>query len=240
MILLNIRKLPATLALIAASWACCAGANADASADDAVQNNDFRLGSYTVFYRASSDDLSGPYVPSGVNFHIDNLETLYIGYVRRLSAHFSAELAIGYPPLTKTYGAGPATLGSVPYNGQAISTARWLAPTGFLEYNFLAEDAVLRPFIGVGLNYTNFYDRRSTEAGDAASGGPTRIELPPSVGPAVTAGLAYRIAPRWHAYASYSASKVNTRLTAITGGVDRTSHIEFNPQVLVVSIGYAF
>jgi outer membrane protein len=236
MTLVNIRTLAAAAALIAASLS----AAVSASADDAVPNNDFRLGSYSVFYHASADDLRGPYVPSGLNFHTDNVETLYVGYIRRLSAHFAAELAIGYPPLTKTYGRGPAAVGSVPYGGQELSTARWLAPTGFVEYNFFAEDAVVRPFIGIGVNYTNFYDRRSTAAGDAASGGPTKIELPPSFGPAATVGLAYRIAPRWHAYASYSASKVNTRLNSITAGVDRTSHVEFNPQALVVSVGYAF
>jgi outer membrane protein len=235
MTLLKSLTLSALLALVVASLAGPAVAIADETTP-----NDFRLGSYTVFYHASADDLSGPFVPSGVNFHTDNIETLYVGYVRRLSAHFSAELALGYPPLTKTYGVGPATLGSVPYSGQEISTARWLAPTAFVEYNFFAEDAVLRPFIGIGVNYTNFYDRRSTAAGDAGSGGPTKIELPASFGPAATIGLAYQIAPRWHAYASYSASKVNTRLTSITGGVDRTSHVEFNPQALVVSLGYAF
>jgi hypothetical protein len=52
--------------------------------------------------------------------------------------------------------------------------------------------------------------------------------------------LSYRLGLRWHAYASYSASKVNTRLTADTVGEIRTSHIEFNPQALIVSIGYAF
>ena len=146
MTLSNIRTLPVTLALIVAGL----GGAASASADDAVPN-DFRLGSYSVFYHASADDLSGPFVPSHVNFHTDNIETLYVGYVRRLSAHFAAELALGYPPLTKTYGVGPATLGSVPYSGQEISTARWLAPTAFVEYNFFAEDAVLRPFIGIGV-----------------------------------------------------------------------------------------
>jgi outer membrane protein len=184
--------------------------------------------------------LSGPYVPPGVNFHTDNLETLYVGYIRTFSTHFSAELALGWPPLTKTEGRGPASLGSVPYSGQVISTARWFAPTAFLEYTFFDRNAPLRPFIGIGVNYTNFYDRTSTAEGNAASGGPTKISLPASWGPAATVGLSYRLADRWHLYASYSASKVNTRLTADTGGVIRTSHIEFNPQALVISVGYAF
>ena len=45
-------------------------------------------------------------------------------------------------------------------------------------------------FVGVdstavmGINYTNFYDRKSTAHGNAASGGPTKLSLTSSVGPA--------------------------------------------------------
>ncbi len=228
------------LPLLAVAAAVFLSLAAGAQATEGLEN-DFRIGSYTVFYHSTvADDLSGPYVPAGVNFKTDNLETLYLGYVRTFSTHFVGELALGVPPLTKTEGRGPAALGSTPYSGQVISTARWFAPTVLLEYVFFDDSAALRPFFGVGVNYTNFYDRNSTAAGNAASGGPTRISLPASVGPAATIGLSYRLGLRWHAYASYSASKVNTRLTADTVGEIRTSHIEFNPQALIVSIGYAF
>jgi outer membrane protein len=171
---------------------------------------------------------------------VQDVVTPYFAYVRRLNSHFSAELAIGVPPLTKTLGKGPAALGSVPYNGQAISTARWFAPTLLLQYNFLDESHRFRPYIGVGVNYTKFYDRQSTGAGNAASGGPTSLSLPASVGPAATVGLSYRISRRFSVYASYSASQVNTRLTANTAGVLRTSHIEFAPRATVISAGYSF
>lgn len=231
-----IRAVPAALAAIAVSLWCSAAA----SADDGVLSNDFRIGSYSVFYRASATDLQGPYVPAGVNFDVENLETLYLGYVRRLSPHFSFELAMGVPPVSKTKGSGPAYLGSVPYNGQEISTVKWFAPAGIIEYNFFSESAPVRPFIGVGINYTNFYDRDSTAAGNAVSGGPTKISLPSSIGPAATIGVTWRPAPHWDFNASYSASKVNARLTADTAGEIRSSHIEFNPQALILSVGYAF
>jgi outer membrane protein len=231
-----VRAFPAAAVLVAMSLC-----GAPAARADIANPNDVRLGLYAVFYNhASADDLQGPYVPAGVNFHTENLQTLYLGYVRTLPWNLSAELALGYPPLTRTLGQGPATVGSVPYNGQVVSTARWFAPTALLEYNFFSEAAPVRPFIGIGVNYVNFYDRQSTSAGDAASGGPTKISLPASWGPAATVGLAIKLAPRWHVYASYSGSKVNTRLTADTGGVSRTSHIEFNPQAFILSLGFAF
>jgi outer membrane protein len=227
--------------LIAATFAC-AGA-APASADDGVYNNSFRMGAEFVFYHTKSNDLTAPDLQNNgivANFKADNLETLYVGYVRRICSNFSVELALGYPPLSKVEGRGSATVGSVPYAGQIISTARWLSPTVLFEYNFLSENAPLRPYIGAGVNYTAFYDRYSTAAGNAASGGPTRISLTSSVGPAATAGLSWHISGHWHAYASYSISQVDTDIKTDTAGVERRARLHFGPQVVVISGGYSF
>ena len=212
---------------------------APALADD-VPSNSARIGLYSVFYHVKADDLSGPYVPPGANINASNVETLYLAYVRRLSPHFDLELTAGYPPLQKTVGKGPATLGSVPYNGQVIATARWLAPTLLVEYMFFDENSKLRPYIGAGVNYAAFYDRDVTAQGNAASGGPTKLSLTSSVGPAGTAGLAYNVGGNWNVYASYSISQVKTKLHADTAGVIRTTHISFGPQVFIASVGYSF
>ena len=224
-----------TVALGVAAAIAASGAYADQAGP-----NDVRLGMYFVHYEAQADDISGPFVPPGLNVHVDNVETLYVAYVRTLSSHWVAELAFGYPPLTKTEGRGPATLGSVPYNGQVISTARWVAPTLLLEYVFGSPSSRLRPYVGAGVNYTKFVNRQSTPAGNAASGGPTSISLTASVGPAVTAGLSYELNDRWHVYASYSVAQVNSKLTANTAGILRTSEVHFWPNTLVISAGYSF
>jgi outer membrane protein len=232
---LSVRILSAALAAAAMSLYYAA----PALADD-VPSNSARIGLYSVFYHVKADDLSGPYVPPGANINANNVETLYLAYVRRLSPHFDLELTAGYPPLQKTVGKGPATLGSVPYNGQVIATARWLAPSLLVEYKFFDENSKWRPYIGAGVNYTTFYDRDSTAQGNAASGGPTKLSLTSSVGPVGTVGLAYNIVNHWNMYASYSISQVKTKLTADTAGVIRTTHISFGPQALVVSVGYSF
>lgn len=224
-----------TLALGVAAALAGSGAYADNAGP-----NDVRLGMYFVHYESQADDISGPYVPPGLNVHLDNVETLYVAYVRTISTHFDVEVAFGYPPLTKTEGRGPAMLGSVPYNGQVISTARWVAPSLLVEYVFGNPSSRLRPYVGVGVNYTKFIARQSTAAGNAASGGPTSISLPSSVGPAATAGLSYELNDRWHVYASYSVAQVNSKLTADTAGVIRTSEVHFWPNTLVVSAGYSF
>ena len=213
---------------------------ADNACADDVPGNTIRIGSYSVFFHAKADDVSGPYVPAGVNIKVDNIETLYLAYVRRLTSALELEFALGAPPKTKTEGSGPAALGSVPYDGQVVSSARWFSPTVLLNYNFLDESSRFRPYLGVGVNYTNFYERKSTAAGDEAFGGPTRLSLTSSVGPAVTAGFSYKIAPRWGAFMSYSASQVKTHLTAETADIERRTDISFRPQALVVAVGYSF
>lgn len=223
--------------LLAAAALLCA---LPAAADDQIYDNSFRLGSLAVFYHTSAQDLEGPYVPAGVNFKAKDLETLYVGLVRRVSSAFDVELALGYPPLSKVEGRGPATVGSVPYNGEIVSSARWLSPTLFVEYKFLPESSKWRPYIGVGVNYTAFYDRDSTAQGNAGLGGPTRLSLTSSIGPAGTAGLGYNVSGHWHVYTSYSISRVDTNITADTDGIERTTRIKFGPQTWVVAGGYSF
>jgi outer membrane protein len=224
----------AAAAVLASSYA------ASAVADDDFLANDVRLGSYTVLYHSNANNLNGPYVPDGVNFTAENLETLYGAYVRWFTPNIDAELALGYPPLAKVKGSGPQTLGSVPYDGQVISSARWISPTLLLEYNFFSPNSAFRPYIGAGVNYTTFYDRDSTAAGDAASGGPTKISLTASVSAAFTAGLTYRLSDRWHLHGSFGFSQVKSHLTTNTDGIVRTSNISFAPTPIIISIGYSF
>lgn len=230
----NRNKIAACAALIGLT------AGVPATAAGNVQSNEIRVGAYIVMYDPKADDLTGPYVPAGVNVDVKNVTTPYFAYVRRLSPHLVAQLAAGIPPKTETVGKGPATLGSVPFNGQVVSTAKWFSPSILINYVFRDESKALRPYLGVGVNYTRFYDLKSTPAGDAANGGPTAITLSRSVGPVFTAGLRWHIKDNWSAYASYDVAKVNSDYVGDTAGVIRKTHIKFNPSTLVLSVGYAF
>jgi outer membrane protein len=211
-----------------------------AYADEDRLSNSLRVGAYYVWYDTQADDIRGPYVPAGVNIKLKDVITPYFAYVRTLTNHFSVELALGLPPLTKTVGKGPAKVGSVPFNGETIATARWFAPTLLLNYSFFDESARLRPYIGAGINYTRFYSRKSTPAGDAVGGGPTSVGLTTSVGPAATAGLSFRMTRHFYLYGSVSASQVDSNFTANTAGVIRRTHVSFGPRTLVLSAGYSF
>ncbi len=209
-------------------------------ADDDVPNNTFRVGEYWVFFHLHADDISGPFTPPGLNATIKDVQTPYVAYLHRLSPNFTLEFAFGVPPLTKIYGKGPETLGSVPFNGQYLASARWVSPSVLLEYVFLDDSYKLRPYIGAGVNYTAFIDRNATPAVNAALGGPTSVSLSPSVGPAATAGVTYQLSRNWSLMASYSASRVDSTLEAHTGGVIRTSNVSFGPQTFVFAAGFSF
>ena len=234
---LTLRALPALATLTAVAAICQTNT---ARADDTPPANTVRVGMYAIFYHVKADDLSGPYVPAGVNLDVKDTQTAYFAYIRRLTSFLDLEFAFGVPPKTDTVGRGPRALGSVPYNNVTISTAKWAAPSALLEYKFFSESALLRPYVGVGVNYTSFYDRQITAAGAAATGGPTRLSLSSSVGPVGTIGLKYQPSSHWNIIASWSISRVDSDLTADTAGVIRTTHIAFRPQALVVAAGYSF
>lgn len=227
----RIRRLVAGILLGLAA----AAAVADSSHDNAVF-----AGAYILHFDTQTPGLTGPYTVPGLGAGLKDTATLYLAYIRRLNEHFDFELAAGAPPVTRTIGRGPATLGSVPYDGQTLITARWLSPTALIEYKFFSEDTPWRPYLGVGINHTAFYDRNVTGPGQAVTGGPTSVSLSASTGIAATAGISYRFQERWFAHASYSVSNIHTNAVADTAGIERTAHIAFGPRAVVLAVGYTF
>jgi outer membrane protein len=227
----SIASLGAALALLAFST------GAQAQEPD---SNTARVGMYAVFYHTAADQVSGPFVPPGVSADVGNVETVYLAYLRRLTSHLQLELAAGVPPKTDTIGKGPASLGSAPWNGVTVGTVKWLSPSLVLEYNFFDESAAIRPFVGVGINFTHFYDRQINAAGQAALGGPTYITLSNSIGPVGTLGAVYHFMHHWSVDLSFSAAEIASHLEANTDGIVRKSYVSFNPHALVFAVGYSF
>jgi len=110
----------------------------------------------------------------------------------------------------------------------------------FLNYNFGDSSSALRPFVGVGVNYTKFDKRSSTSIGNSLNGGPTDIQLSDSWGLAAQVGLDYRINDKWSIHGSVATARVKTTLTATTAGAARVMDITFHPVVLTVAAGYRF
>jgi outer membrane protein len=205
----------------------------------AAQTTVYLGGAYIDIHSKAPALEGGPAVPPpGGLIEVGDAKTVVFGAVHHFAPQWSVEAALGIPPEHKTYGRGFLQ----PF-GQ-ISSVKQVAPTVFVNYHFGAPEARLRPFVGLGLNYTHFTDARGTASGDAASGGPSRIELDDSWGAAVHAGASWAIDKRWSVIGTVAYADVKSDVTATTttptGTIVRTTRIDFRPVVYTLSLGYSF
>lgn len=197
------------------------------------------IGGAQIHKRLTMEDLQGPFTPPGLKLGVDTSSTLMLSLSRRLNDGLELQLVGGWPPTEKITGSGPATVGSVPFNGVEITRLKQLAPTLLLNFAPKTQGA-FEPYFGVGINYTHFYDIKSTAAGDAVSGGPTVTTLDDSWGAAAQLGLRYRFMDHWKFDVSVLKADVSSKLTAKTSGVTREARMDFDPTVGVMAIDYSF
>ncbi|SMF99474.1 OmpW/AlkL family protein [Burkholderia singularis] len=123
------------------------------------------------------------------------------------------------------------------------------APVLEVRYHFLAADAKLRPFVGLGVNYTWYSDTHivsrsflDATCGPACS---SRASLSPSWNPTFEFGANYAFSKHWSINASLSYIPLSTTLTtnATTAtGVDIVTkmRVKVNPLVTHLDIAYTF
>lgn len=202
------------------------------------QQNTVRAGLIDLTIHSDAPNLStnGPafLTPQPAGLTVENAATLLLGYTRRLNEHLDIDVVLGLPPRHDVKGTGMLA----PFG--AIARVKQAAPTVFLNYNFGAPENKFRPFLGVGLNYTHFFDAQSTSAGNLASGGPTKIELSDSFGLAAQVGASYKVTDQWSLIGSVATAKVKSDMTATTGSIERKTTIDFRPVVYTLGLGYSF
>jgi outer membrane protein len=204
-----------------------------------------RAGLTHIAPHSSASDAVGPMLPgppSGISIDVRNQSTLFLSFAHALNDNMELELALGYPP---THDVNAKIAASLPphivaFNGQKLAEVRQIAPTLFFNYKFGEANSQWRPFVGIGVNYTNFDKRTSTAANNALNGGPTDISLSDSWGLAGQVGVSYRINDRWSITGAVATARVKSKLTTTTAGVQRNIDIRFRPVVLTVAAGYTF
>jgi len=220
--------------------AALAGFSGAVLAQDQLKNTVYFGGVYAQVNSKAGELVGGPPVPPpGALIDVGDGKTVGFGYVYRFRPEWSIEAALGVPPTHKGYGEGFIA----PF-GQ-ISSVKQVAPTVFANYHFGSfVDGRVQPFVGIGVNYTRFTDAKSTPSGDAASGGPTRLELSDSWGLAAHVGAIFPIDKNWSVVGAIAYADVQSDLKATTttfaGEIVRTTHIEFRPVVYTLALGYSF
>ena len=204
-----------------------------------------RAGATHIAPHSSATDAVGPLLPgppSGISIDVKDRATVFFSVAYGLNTHMELELAMGYPP---THDVNAKIASFLPpsiqaFDGQRVARVRQLAPTLFFNYKFGEATSQWRPFVGLGVNYTNFDKRTTTAANHALNGGPTDLRLSDSWGLAAQAGLSYRIDDHWSIMGSIATARVKTRLTTSTAGVRRNIDIRFHPVVLTLAASYSF
>lgn len=126
------------------------------------------------------------------------------------------------------------------YDGVTVARVKQAAPTLFLNYKFLDASSALRPYVGVGVNYTNF-KVTSTQAGnDLYSDGPVRISSTDSIGLAFQTGINYKLDKSWSLNAGWTTAAVKNNVTIRTDTSEQHLTYRFHPSVFSLMVGYSY
>jgi len=125
-------------------------------------------------------------------------------------------------------------LGGLPFKhdirlgGSKIGSTKQLPPIVSLQYHF-APEARLRPFVGVGLNYTYFFDEKLDNGAE--------LELSDSWGAAFQVGLDVALDDNWTLGGDVRYAKIDS--TVKVDGV-KVGTVDVDPTVYSVNLGYRF
>ncbi|MGB0663149.1 MAG: OmpW/AlkL family protein [Pontibacterium sp.] len=114
-------------------------------------------------------------------------------------------------------------------SGARLGETKHLPPTVSVQYYPLEKDSKLQPYVGVGLNYTTFFN-------DKLDSGAT-LELKDSVGLAVQAGVDYQLSEQWFLNAAVYTIDIDSKVY-INGAEQGVQEID--PVVLMMGVGYRF
>ncbi len=203
------------------------------------------LGVVNVDPNTSASAIRGPFTPAdALSLRVKEQTTIYMSVARAIDDNWNLQLALGVPPTHDVaivvLNPAAVTPSVAAQNGVVGAKVRQIAPTLFVNYAFGAKTNALRPFLGLGINYTAFDKRESTAANNAVNGGPTNLKLKDSFGLAAQVGATYQINPTWSVTAALATAAVKTQLTTNTMGIIRTADIEFKPAAFSLSVGYSF
>ena len=131
-----------------------------------------------------------------------------------------------------------------------VGSAKHLPPTLSLVWYPMGESSsALQPYVGVGVNYTTFFqedvDSEVEAVASDLAGIPINLELEleDSWGMAAQVGVDYSLNDKWHLNASVRWIDINTEAELSMSGVGKiitVDDVEIDPIVYQLNIGYTF
>ena len=132
--------------------------------------------------------------------------------------------------------------------GTKLGETKHLPPTVTVNYFFNDASSAFQPYIGVGLNYTIFFDEEFDSgavglvANNAGGAEISDLDLDASFGVSAQIGADYEISEGVYLNASVRYINIETEAEFKVNGADLGSvaDIEINPWVYTLSVGYKF
>ncbi|MCF1427677.1 MAG: outer membrane protein OmpW [Shewanella sp.] len=197
-----------------------------------------RAGAVVVAPDESSQDvdLTGLGLPNLGEFSVDDNTQLGLNFGYMITDNIGIEL-LAATPFKHT----------VSLAGIDIAETKHLPPTLVAQYYFGDAQSKLRPYVGLGVNFTNFFDNEFTSDANAkvekAIG--TNLELDNlslsnSWGWAAQVGLDYQVNKNWLVNGSiwYADISTDVKFDSVAGPLEYKADID--PWVYMISVGYVF
>ncbi|QYK02586.1 outer membrane protein OmpW [Shewanella psychrotolerans] len=200
-----------------------------AASVSAHQAGDFiiRAGAVMVAPNESSQDVAG-----FGEFKVDDNTQLGLNFGYMLTDNWGIEL------LAATPFSHDVSLNLDDGNGYTkIAETKHLPPTIVAQYYFGSAESKLRPYIGAGVNFTNFFDNEFT---NDLNGALTDLSLSNSWGWAAQVGFDYQFNKNWLFNASVWYAQISTDVKFNLGDAPVKIETDIDPWVYMVSFGYTF
>ena len=175
-------------------------------------------------------------LPAGSRVGVENAVVPELDFTYFLTDNIAAELILATSP-HDIVAEGPIEgLGE-------IAEVMVLPPTLTLQYHLMPEGDFIRPYVGVGVNYSIFYSQDATDS-LVNTLGQTDVDLDDSVGVAFQLGADFPINDRWFLNADVKYIQIDTdaTLTSMADGETtvRTVEVDLDPIVAGVGVGFRF
>ncbi len=197
-----------------------------------------RAGAVTVDPREDSSDIRHATLGTigGSKATLDSDTQLGLNFAYMLTDKVGIEL-LAATPFSHSVGVKgiPA-----PFNGLngSLGDTKHLPPTLSLVYYPLDSKSAVQPYVGLGLNYTAFFD---TSLSSSAEGKGFRgLELDNSVGVAAQLGADFMLTDNWLVNAQVRYIDIDTEGTTYLAGNKVSVDVEVDPFVYMVGVGYKF
>lgn len=175
-------------------------------------------------------------LPAGSRVGVENAVVPELDFTYFLTDNIAAELILATSPHDIVAEGPIAGLGE-------IAEVMVLPPTLTLQYHLMPEGDFIRPYVGVGVNYSIFYSQDATDS-LVNTLGQTDVDLDDSVGVAFQLGADFPINDRWFLNADVKYIQIDTdaTLTSVADGETtvRTVEVDLDPIVAGVGVGFRF